>query len=246
VQCSSEPVPGDAVIAWFRMGHAFSSWCHMPKAPAVVLSSGGLRSLVCAAIGTREHRIALLFINDHRLPAKQAHEAFERQVAFFKPLKYMTIDAPFVRQISLPPETAGLATSTSSDAQSGLIPFREMHMLSLACSFARQMHAGTILWGVQHEPKASDALAKNIELVQVFNQLLEVYGGDPVVTLRTPLMGLEDQQVIELAYQMGAPLNASWSCQMNLDHPCMNCLACARRTRAFRAAQLADPLVVAK
>jgi 7-cyano-7-deazaguanine synthase in queuosine biosynthesis len=29
-----------------------------------------------------------------------------------------------------------------------------------------------------------------------------------------------------------------------LDAPCMSCPACARRIRAFRAAQLADPLVV--
>jgi 7-cyano-7-deazaguanine synthase in queuosine biosynthesis len=60
-------------------------------------------------------------------------------------------------------------------------------------------------------------------------------------------MGLDDAQVVELGYQMGLPLNFSWTCQLpNNDAPCMSCPACARRTRAFRAAQLPDPLVTKK
>ena len=61
--------------------------------------------------------------------------------------------------------------------------------------------------------------------------------------MKTPLMGLEDRRVIELGYQMGLPFNASWSCQMPNTETIMSCPACARRTRSFRAAQLADPLV---
>ena len=79
-------------------------------------------------------------------------------------------------------------------------------------------------------------------MVQIFNQMIELLSVESPLTLKTPLMGLEDQQVIELAYQMAAPLTASWTCQMDLEFPCMSCPACARRTRAFRAAQLADPL----
>ena len=67
------------------------------------------------------------------------------------------------------------------------------------------------------------------------------------IVVKTPLMGLEDHQVIELGYQMGLPFHASWTCQMaHNEVPCMSCPACARRTRAFRAAQLADPLVTKK
>jgi 7-cyano-7-deazaguanine synthase len=222
----------------------------MSKATAVVLSSGGLHSLVTAGLAAREYRIALLHLKDGRGSARQAAEAFDRQVAHFKPLKSWTIDAGYLRQMSLPPETAGLVHNTGSDAMAALVPLRELQMLSVAAGFAQQVRASTIMWGVQYEQRATDALARNVELVQVMNQLLELMALPPpatVATLKTPLMGLEDQQVVELGYQLGLPFNASWSCQMpSNETPCMGCPACVRRIRAFRAAQLTDPLVAKK
>jgi len=215
----------------------------MPKASALVLSSGGLRSLVTAGLANREYRVAMLHLRDGRVPALQAAEAFDRQVAHFKPVRSWSVDAPHIRQMSLAPETAGVITSTSSDPYAGLIPLRELQLLTIAAGFARQVHASVIFWGVQIDPKQPDVLAKNIELVHIFNDLLVLLNGENELALKTPLVGLEDQQVIELGYQMGLPLNASWSCQMAITQPCMSCPACVRRIRAFRAAQLADPLV---
>lgn len=218
----------------------------MAKAPAVVLSSGGLRSLICTGLAAREHRIAMLHFKDHRVPAAQALLAYEKQVAHFKPLKSWTVEAGFLRLMALPLETAGLVTSTSSDPHSPLVPMRDLQMLAIAAGFARQIKAGTIFWGVHFDPKAADALARNIEFVQLVNQVLELFGGEPGLTVRTPLMGLEDHQMLELGYQINAPFAASWSCQMAAEYPCMSCPACSRRIRAFRVAQLADPLVMRK
>ena len=216
----------------------------MAKAPALILSSGGLHSLVAAGIGSREYRIAMLFIKDGRESERHAQAAFERQVAHFKPMKYWAVDGSLLRQMTVPPESAGLVNSTCSDPQSNLLPTRELQFLAIAAGFARQIHAQTILWGAQYDAKQNDALARNMELVQVLNQLLEIVSPEAPVVVKTPLMGLEDQQVIELGYQMALPFGASWTCQMPMDHPCMSCPACTRRTRAFRAAQLTDPLVV--
>ena len=219
----------------------------MAKATAVVLSSGGLHSLVAAGLASREYRVGLLHLKDGRASAKQAADAFDRQVAHFKPLKSWSIDAAYFRHMALPPETAGLVSSTGSDAQAALVPLRELQLLTVAAGFAQQIRATVVFWGIQYEQRASDALARVVELVHVMNQLLEVMSPELPIVVKTPLMGLEDQQVIELGYQMGVPLNLSWSCQMpNNETPCMSCPACARRLRAFRAAQLADPLVVKK
>ena len=216
----------------------------MPKPPLLVLCSGGLRSLVAAGVAARDSRIVMLHIRDGRASADQAAAAFEKQAAHFKPLKTLTIDAPYFRQMALPPETAGMVNSTSSDAQSTLIPLRELQLLTLAAGFARQIRAAAVVTGFHVDPKQPDALARNIELVQITNQLLELLAPDADLTIRTPLMGLEDAQIIELGYQMSLPFSSSWSCQMPLESPCMSCPACARRIRAFRAAQLADPGVV--
>ncbi len=213
----------------------------MPKPPAVVLSSGGLHSLVAAGLAARENRIAMLHLKDGRPTAHQALAAFQQQAAYVKPIKIWELDCAVLNAMRLPPEIAGTITSTSSDPHAALLPFRELQMLVIAAGFARQIRAATVFWGVQFDPKASDTLARNIELVQMMNQLLEVSGGDPVVSVRTPLMGLEDNQVIELGYQLGVPFAASWTCQSDAAAPCQSCPACTRRGRAFRAAQLADP-----
>ena len=216
----------------------------MAKSPAIVLTSGGLHSLVAAGLASREHRVGLLHLKDGRPSAKHAADAFDRQVAHFKPLKNWSIDASYFRQMSMPPETAGLVNSTGSDAGAALVPLRELQFLTIAAGFAQQIRATAIFWGIQYEQRSADALARIVEVVHVFNQMLELMAPESPVVVKTPLMGLEDQQVIELGYQMGLPLNLSWTCQMpNNEVPCMSCPACARRTRAFRAAQLADPLV---
>jgi 7-cyano-7-deazaguanine synthase len=118
--------------------------------------------------------------------------------------------------------------------------------LTVAAGFARQIHAAAIFWGIQYEQRAVDALARNVELVQIINQLLELISPEVPIVVKTPLMGLEDQQVVELGYQMGLPFGATWTCQSAVETPCMSCPACARRIRAFRAAQIADPLVTTK
>jgi len=219
----------------------------MAKSTALVLSSGGLHSLVAAGLASREYRVGLLHLKDGRASAKQAADAFDRQAAHFKPLKSWSIDASYFRHMALPPETAGLVSSTGSDAQAAMVPLRELQLLTVGAGFALQIRAAAVFWGVQYEPRSADALARVVEIVHVMNQLLEVMSPDLPIVIKTPLLGLEDQQVIELGYQMGLPLNLSWTCQMpNNEAPCMSCPACTRRTRAFRAAQMADPLAAKK
>ena len=219
----------------------------MSKATALVLSSGGLHSLVCCGLASREYRIGMLHLKDQRPTAKQAGDAFDRQVAHFKPIRSWLMDAGYFRQMSLPAESAGMVSTTGSDVQAALVPFREIQFLAAAAGFAQQIKAGTILWGVHREPKVADELAKLMEFVQVMNQMLELMSHESPIVVKAPLLGLEDHQIVELGYQMGLPFNLSWTCQMATNEtPCMGCQACVRRIRMFRAAQLADPLVVKK
>ena len=113
----------------------------MAKTPAIVLSSGGLHSLVAAGLAAREHRIALLHLQDGRQSAGHASAAFDKQVAHFQPLKSWSIPVPALRATSLPPENAGVIHSTSSDPYGPLIPLRDLHLLTVAAGFARQLRA---------------------------------------------------------------------------------------------------------
>jgi len=216
------------------------------KSLSLALCSGGLRSYICATLAARDSRIGVVHINDGRGPATRLLAALDKQTITLKPSKTWVIDADYIRQMALAAETTGMITSESSDAFSALNPLRDLQFLSIAAGLARASKAPTIYWGVHHAPKESDAIARIVEATQQFNALLGMLTPDFKLTIKTPLLGLEDGQLIELGQQMGVPFEQTWSCQMTLDRPCMSCPACAWRIRAFRAAQLADPLVATK
>ncbi len=218
----------------------------MAKSLAVVMSSGGLRSVVCMGLAVRDHRVAAVHMADARATAEAAFAAFQQQVEHFKPVKWWKMDCGYLKQMLVPAESAAVLGSTGSDIQAPLVPYRELQMLSVAAGLARQVRAPVIFWGVQVEPKNTNALARVVETVQLFSQLLEVLAPDGPITVQTPLLGLQDQQLIELGHQIQAPFNASWTCQTQNQKPCQSCPACSRRVRAFRAAQLVDPLVDGK
>jgi 7-cyano-7-deazaguanine synthase len=217
-----------------------------PKSLAVVLCSGGLRSFICATLAARESRIGIIHINDGRGPAPQLLNALDKQTTTLRPAKTWVLDAGYIKQMALAAETMGMITSESSDAMSALNPLRDLQFLSIAAGLARSFKAPTIFWGIHRAPKESESIARIVEATQQFNALLGMLTPDFKMTIKTPLLGLEDRQLIELGQQMGVPFEQTWSCQMTLDRPCMSCPACAWRIRAFRAAQIADPLIVAK
>lgn len=217
----------------------------MAKTLALVMSSGGLRSVVTMAIAAREHRIAAVHMADLRSTEQAAGAAFDRQVECFKPVKSWKIDGAYLQQMALPIESATIAPGAGADGQADLVPYRELQLLSVAAGLARQARAGIIYWGVQIDPKNTDALARAVEIVQLFSQLLEVLAPDQPMSVQTPLLGLQDQQLIELGHQVHAPFAASWTCHTQTQKPCQSCPACTRRMRAFRAARLDDPLLEA-
>jgi 7-cyano-7-deazaguanine synthase len=57
-----------------------------------------------------------------------------------------------------------------------------------------------------------------------------------------PLKDLTKAEVVALAAELGVPLQLTWSCHRAGKEHCWRCDGCARRTEAFAAAGVEDPL----
>jgi len=62
----------------------------------------------------------------------------------------------------------------------------------------------------------------------------------------TPLLELEQWQVVEVGFQVGAPFDRTWSCHEESSEPCWACRGCRAREAAFTQSGKADPMRVVR
>jgi 7-cyano-7-deazaguanine synthase len=113
-------------------------------------------------------------------------------------------------------------------------------VVAAAARFASHYHASTIYLGLR-VGEGVDELAQATEYVQVWTELLQLPCGLPELELVAPLLELEPWQVIDLGFQVGAPLERSWSCTNDAGEPCWACQGCRTREAAFQQAGKPDP-----
>ena len=199
----------------------------------MVMNSGGLRSLVATALVLSERpgvRVSLLHIVDGRDNAVARRDHVRRQITHF--------ELPQFREIHLPhlysPEYGRTADGT-------LITRLTMpQMLLSALSDARLRQAQRLVWA--HAVNAdSQRIATATEQMQLIEHLSDGED-DPMPHLSAPLLEMTDQQVVELGSQMNVPWSLAWACQRQGNNPCRVCGACRRRSSAFEAAGLEDPI----
>jgi 7-cyano-7-deazaguanine synthase in queuosine biosynthesis len=64
--------------------------------------------------------------------------------------------------------------------------------------------------------------------------------------LLTPLLELEPWQVVDVGFQVAAPLERTWSCVEETTEACWSCRGCRAREAAFQQAGKPDPLRTAR
>jgi 7-cyano-7-deazaguanine synthase len=114
-------------------------------------------------------------------------------------------------------------------------------MLAAAARFAVQHQAAGIYLGSRVGPNA-DELATLTEYFQIWNELIQLPCGQPDLEFLIPLLELEPWQVVDVGFQVGAPLERTWSCSEETSEPCWACRGCRAREAAFQQAAKPDPL----
>ncbi|MBC7785535.1 MAG: 7-cyano-7-deazaguanine synthase [Burkholderiales bacterium] len=213
----------------------------MAKDLAIVLNNGSINSAVTTALAAQKYRPILVHaeVIKHDKPTRRK-SAYDAQVGHFKPFREHTIPMPYLTMS----QDKSLSGSVSNDpriAEPILPALRELvPLLGAALTIAVAYEASSIYIGLRVGP-STDELAQATEFVQIWNEMFQLTLGRPELELMAPLLELEPWQVIDLGYQVNAPLDRTWSCIEEHADACGSCRGCRQRESSFMQAAKADP-----
>jgi 7-cyano-7-deazaguanine synthase len=222
---------------------------------AVVLLSGGMDSSVSAAIARERHgagNMALLHAGYGQRTERRERRAFEEIADFYGVRERLIVQLDHFRaiggsaltdeKIAVPENTLGAPGPHGSAIPVTYVPFRNAHFLSVAVSWAEVIGAGAIYIGAVAEDSSGYPDCRP-EYYQVFQELIRV-GTRPETRIEivTPVIGMKKSEIIRRGFELGAPLDLTWSCYQEQEMACGACDSCLLRLRAFAEAGAADPL----
>lgn len=214
----------------------------MAKDLAIVLNSGTINSAVACALAAQKYRLVLLHAEAIAQPGSRMRAAYDQQVSHFKPYREHTLPMPYLSMFQQAGESAGaiLADPRQPAALAGQM-LDLMPLLAAAARFAVHYQAAVVSLGLRVGP-GGDELACATEFLQVWNEMVQLPCGQTDLNIEAPLLELDAWQVVDVGFQVAAPLQATWSCLGEGNEPCWACRGCRARESAFQQAAKPDPL----
>lgn len=217
----------------------------MPKSKAVVLISGGMDSLVCTALASRDHEVLGLHLNYGQRTERRERKAFKDICHYYGIKQCLEIDVSFLNKIggsALTDPKIPVPDSEISGIPVTYVPFRNTHLIAMAVSWAEIQGAEKIFIGAVEEDGSGypDCRAGYFK---AYENLIRI-GTKPEtrISLQTPLISLTKAQIVQKGHELKAPFRLSWSCYRNSRKACGICASCRLRLKGFHEAGLVDPL----
>ncbi|MCK6595204.1 MAG: 7-cyano-7-deazaguanine synthase QueC [Bacteriovoracaceae bacterium] len=219
------------------------------KELAVCLVSGGMDSLVTAAIANEAHeKLAFLHLNYGQKTEKRELDSFHKIAQHYHVAasSQKIIDISFLKQIggsSLTDENIEVKKykGESEEIPDSYVPFRNTHIISMAVSWAEVIGAKKIYIGAVYEDSSGYPDCRP-SYYQAINNLIKMGTKNGDIEVITPVIYLKKDEIVKKALELKAPLEFSWSCYERNDKACGVCDSCALRLRGFEKAGIADPI----
>lgn len=216
---------------------------------AVVLVSGGMDSLVTAAIAQRDcAKLAFLHLNYGQRTEERELLSFKKIAEYYKIPTHLQkiIDVSFLKQIggsSLTDEKIEVKKyqGESEVIPDSYVPFRNTHIISMAVSWAEVIGATRIYIGAVYEDSSGYPDCRP-SYYRAMNALIKEGTKEGNIKIVTPVIFLKKDEIVKKAHELHAPLDLSWSCYESNDIACGVCDSCALRLRGFSRAGMTDPL----
>jgi 7-cyano-7-deazaguanine synthase len=219
----------------------------LKKEKAVILVSGGMDSLVTAAIAARDNELCFLHINYGQKTEKRELRAFNQIADHYSVVQRLVVDIRYLAQIGGSSLTDSSIEVTKADltytgVPSSYVPFRNANILAIATSWAEVINAATIHIGAVEEDSSGYPDCRQV-FYDAFNSVIEL-GTKPESRIKivTPIIHLKKHEIIKKGKELNAPFEISWSCYVNEDKGCGECDSCALRLRGFEIAGFKDPI----
>ena len=216
---------------------------------AIVLVSGGMDSCVTAAIAKENYRLALLHVNYSQRTESRELQAFRNIALFYK----IPEDRILISNIDYLSKIGGSSLTDmrmdvqdaqlySKEIPTSYVPFRNTLFLTIAVSWGEVIGAKKIFIGAveQDSPGYPDCRPS---YYKTFNELIKV-GTKPTthIEVETPLIRKSKSEIVKMGISLNAPFHLSWSCYKNTDKACGLCHSCFLRLKAFKEAEVIDPI----
>lgn len=213
----------------------------MAKDLAVVLNNGSLNALVTTALAAQKFRPVMVYADVTGNAAARGRAAYEQQVGHYKPYREHVLSMPYLALIQ--PQGNAAAAAVDPRQVERVTP-KLLDLLPIVAAglrFAAHYQASALYVGLRVGPEADD-LAQATEFIQILNELVQLPCQQAELEIVTPLLELEGWQVVDVAYQVNAPVEKAWDCAGDATEPCWNCAGCRKREMAFQRAAKIDPL----
>lgn len=221
----------------------------MSKKKAIVLVSGGMDSLICAAEAVKNNdEVGFVHLNYGQKTSAKERECFEKIADFYQipSSQRKVIDMTFLKQIggsSLTDDGIDVKKyeGDSDKIPDSYVPFRNSIILSLAVSWAEVFGAEKLYIGANYEdsPGYPDCRPSYYE---AFNQLIKEGTKAGNIKIETPVLRMRKKDIVLKGQELGVPFQFSWSCYSSTDKACGVCDSCALRLRGFKEAGVQDPI----
>jgi len=210
----------------------------------VVLLSGGLDSLVAAALTPGEDELVLGLTCDYgQRAARPEIRAAQAQAAWLG-CPHQVVELSWLGQLggsaltepaeALPhisSEELDSAESATAAAQAAWVPNRNGILVNVAAAFAERYAAEAVVCGFNAE-EAVTFPDNSPEFIQATEEFWR-YSTPPGLRLLSPTADLNKTEIVQQGVKLGVPLHLVWSCYDGQAQPCWACESCRRLQRAL-------------
>ena len=217
------------------------------KELAVVAVSGGLDSCVTTAIANKDYNLALVHINYGQRTEQKELDSFHKIADFYNVQKKLVIDFAHFQKIGGSSLTDKSIEVTKADLDAkhiptSYVPFRNANILAACVSWAEIVGAKAIFIGAVNEDSSGYPDCRP-EFFSSFEETINL-GTKPETSIKvkTPIIDLNKNEIIEMGLALKAPLELTWSCYTNEEEACGVCDSCALRLRGFQNLNIVDPI----
>jgi len=220
------------------------------KSKAIALLSGGMDSCVSTAIAHEKYRLALLHASYGQLTEARERRAFDEIADFYGVRERLVVRFDAFAQIggsaltdnAIKVPESGEALAPHAGIPVTYVPFRNAHFLSAAVSWAEVIGATAIFIGAVAEDSSGYPDCRP-EYYRAFQAVIrEGTRPETRIEIATPVIAMRKSEIVRRGFELGAPLDRTWSCYQFEDEACGACDSCRLRLQAFAEAGMRDPI----
>jgi 7-cyano-7-deazaguanine synthase len=203
-------------------------------------------SALAAFIAKKEsNEIIALHFNYGQRTQKKELECFEK-IADVLNAKKVVLDTFFIKEIGASSLTDTSLEVRTSGIEEGVpntyVPYRNGIFISIAASLAEKEGAQSLYLGVIEEDSSGYPDCRESFIKKIENAVNDGTKKETNISICTPLIHMNKEDIVKRALSLGVPLEFTWSCYVREDKACGVCDSCRLRLRGFKNAGIKDKI----